>query len=447
MTRTHFSIYYNIVKKVWGILLVFVLTLGAVVVVFIYSLNNDGAVYAIPTATSQQLSVRYYDDYKLFSEDPLKRKDLSYNTAGDNIYSGNEPIVFYEYNAGAIIGTVGFFEFHLNPTNNLSGQKPAEDEEFVRAFYYSPFPQETTIPFKSLDPEGYTSFWDDLATQSGEPVVIYTELEGSGKTLGSIFFEKLGIYRVEVNTMTSSGVLNKNSYVFIVRDHQDIAPLMFKTAFIRETSSFSSYGYLVEPDLSKISKLEIEVEKNIDAGRFAPSIESKNITIKNSATDELVYYFDDNNDEWVGWFHEPEFLKVNRIALKLRDGQTIKKGVYTLSYSVSVTYDNITPEGKEEASQTKTTTLVTAQIEFREYVPRKTDWWYIVLAVLVLGALGGGIVGINKLLAHTEIQHSQRLESMRMERRRIEQENIAKLRAEMEEEKPAGKKTTPKKRT
>ena len=410
-------------KKIWGILLVTALGLGSGAV---YLLTKDSAVAvnAAP-ATYQYLSVEYRDDYLLNSG-----KEISYYSApgAETYYNGDKPVYFDEYKndedddgAGAIIGTTGRFQISFSSVqipNNSGG-------DWVTAWYSEPL---------SVAPVD----WAAVVYEPAEEVI---EFNTNTWNAFSLNYTKLGIYRIEINTKnTSSETESTNVFVFVVRN---LVPddSLFDTVFTHTNSlrSFNSYA-----SLNTVTSLDIQVTKNVSAGQFGmPAIKyGDGFTVT------------DNNEgstlgQAVDWFERDSTVEgSDKLFLRLREGKKIKKGEYSLTYTISVTYTNISSDGTEETEESADIEM-TASLYFSDPPPPNRNWLWALLGLAVLGVIGGGLVGLNKVIEHTQAQHENRLEGARAERRRIEQENIAKLRSEMEKEeiKPPKKKPAPKKQS
>ena len=424
-------------KKIWGFLLVAVLILGAGVLSFVGGKNGEISVHASP-ASHLHLKVLYHDDYRLMDSGEPDWRDLSYQS--ESTYRGEQPIREFDnlYEAGAIVGTTGWFAIHLNGQDSAS-------TDWIRVGYSEPLPKSVEDSIKDLDNYEkvlyFEAVYEALDYNYEHDGNKYWDTALASNELGelhylSVKYEELGFYRIEINTTRDDNgnkIPYQNVYVFTVRDQAIIDEEMFVTTFT-STGGYTAINYLHEADAREVKKIDIKVQKNASVvGRFTPDITSiQTLIIVNSTTNETVCYFDQDENKWVGMFKDP-VVGVNSIVLNLKDGQTLGKGSYVLSYDISVEQENIHGYGYEQEITSKTLRI---QALFTLAIPveSKINWWYILLAIVVLGALGGGIYGINKLLAYSQTQHEKKMETAREERRQTEQENIAKLRARMNRE-------------
>ena len=395
-------------KKIWGLILCGALILGLCAggfLGFMYTGSGKAVTasanvnaYAVADEPNDELVVSYSDNYNIETSEeiPLGMEgDYPKRVTFNGAYDDDDG--FGDF--AAIVGVTATFEIQI----------PA-GHEHGKSFNEALLPWiEVDMSDPLEDSMASPDFGDDALGFDPSEVVVGEGLYSISFRYGAIGIYRVRIYTLVLNEMTLEWDPYINTYIFIVKN--TVEPDMYAFSFVQATA--------VDKFYNTINQINIGVQKDQYSTHIPIAFASPStVKITNQKGEEVNYFTIAYGEGTAG-----------STLVLTKQVKKIKNGKYILSTVMAYSVEKIDSDGVLHDPSLEVVN-VSVEMSF-ESRPIGNTWWYTLLGVLILGALGGGWWALNWMIKHSQLQHSQRMDVMREKRAETERQNIERLRTEI----------------
>ena len=299
-----------------------------------------------------------------------------------------------------IVNTTRYFNVTLPANTEL-----VESHRWLRVYYHEPLEFGTnTASYNSSD---WEEIWEDIVEgdrYEDRVIIPSSDLDYDNGTFNLNYNKGIGLYCVQVRTNNTSLGECTNTYVFVAKNPSAGFNCFFQGS---DSSVWEYYN----------SDQEISISVEPSEGIFEV-VSLQNFVLKNNKGTNVTGTFNivsENGD----------------LTLTLKNGEKLKVGTYTLTFSAGYEFICIDANGVLEDSPAGTGTASLTVTFGVVKKPPKISWVTLVLGLVVVGALGGGLYMTSWLVKYSQEKQIGRLEKARQQREAVDQENLETLREQL----------------